>query len=218
MRRRTMVFFCIICCMFLYGCVDSQSNNNELISNTRNLENENAQIKRELSKLIESIEEITVTIESYEIFLNEHADLINSQNNQLNALQHEIDILSWNIEQYGQIIKNLDDYNESYGYYSNKNDQLTIDFVEFITTDDSNKLEELSLTEEDLPNGFIILNPNESYSEIELGKKVIFKVYYNSIFSYVSYDDFLGHMREGTLVKIIMFQDKIIEVQEFYLP
>lgn len=53
--------------------------------------------------------------------------------------------------------------NGSYAAYVKdfSDDSITVDIVEYITSDDADKMKEHQLTEEDLPDGYYIYNPDE---------------------------------------------------------
>lgn len=51
---------------------------------------------------------------------------------------------------------------------------ITVDIAEFITDDDTERLKELNLTEEDMPDGYYIYNPDEETVTWKLDGQTVF--------------------------------------------
>lgn len=55
------------------------------------------------------------------------------------------------------------------GYIQIAGDRLTLDEIEFITNEDTERIKELGLTESDMPNGYFILNQDFELSSYRIG-------------------------------------------------
>lgn len=53
--------------------------------------------------------------------------------------------------------------------------RITIDPVEWITTDDTQRIKELGLTESDMPDGYYIYNPSQSRTSLQLTENTIYR-------------------------------------------
>ena len=57
-----------------------------------------------------------------------------------------------------------------------ENNTLTLDLAEYITSEDTQRINELGLTQQDLINGYYIYNPQKIYVTYEFAKKTKFEI------------------------------------------
>lgn len=53
-------------------------------------------------------------------------------------------------------------------------DKVTVDVIEYITDDDTERMKELDLTEEDMPDGYYLYNPDEKTTEWTLDERTVY--------------------------------------------
>lgn len=54
-------------------------------------------------------------------------------------------------------------------------DTVVLDVVEFITIEDTRRMEELGITEEDMPDGYYIYNPDKKTTSFKLGEHTVYR-------------------------------------------
>lgn len=195
--------FIILLCLTLIGC---------------NTKDNDVTVKNELESLKNHVEKLQSELDEKSKALEDQEEIIGSHSVQIHRLNEQINELNNRLESNAHIIQSIDSYEEIYGYYSLESGEIKIDLAEFITSDDKAKIELYSLTEDDFPNGFTIINKDVEYTTLALDSDVIYRIYDDSIITYVNQGDFIHHMRENAFMKIIKVNNKIIEIQEFYLP
>lgn len=81
---------------------------------------------------------------------------------------------------------------------------ITVDIAEFITDDDTERIKELNLTEEDMPDGYYIYNPDE--------ETVTWKLDGQTVYTFIDWNgDFTGsdYPEEYTTTDVAEFQKYI---------
>jgi hypothetical protein len=113
-----------------------------------------------------------------------------------------------------EIIAFIDQYDE-------KDDTIKFDRVEWITYEDTKRIEELSI-DPNFPNGYYIYNEKEEMESKALSENTAYLI--NdwqdlSKLKSITKSEFIEHMKEDAgLYNIIIENDRVIKIEEQYIP
>jgi len=225
--KKVIIFLIIF--FLLNGC-----SNKEDIGVTENI----VLLESEISKLSEQVTNLETKLIENEKEINEYIKDKSEENHIIEKLTlfkdleelsnySEDIILHYNRfsmfeDLINKFIKTSDRYQEIYCYikkYDESNNEIEVDLIEFLTpSEDWDKLSDLGIEEDSLPNGYYIFNESEEQIKVSLDKYTT--CIQNELWPQITNKStfFRNMIAEESLCILILIDGQIYQVLEKYLP